>query len=212
MLLALPISGKTSKYRVEVEMPPAKPINGFGVGVDLAGLGMWAAGARFGSLEAMARLNIYEKIFPVFELGIGMCDREGAEQSTKFHSRAPYFRAGVDYCLTKKRNGNRLFLGARYGFSSFNYDYSNADFQDPVYAPVPTPISFEGLKGTAHWLELCVGVETKLWSIVRLGFSIRFKPQLSTSFSEHGDPWYVPGYGKNGITTWGGSVNLMFDI
>lgn len=189
MLLALPISGKTSKYRVEVEMPPAKPINGFGVGVDLAGLGMWAAGARFGSLEAMARLNIYEKIFPVFELGIGMCDREGAEQSTKFHSRAPYFRAGVDYCLTKKRNGNRLFLGARYGFSSFNYDYSNADFQDPVYTPVPTPISFEGLKGTA------IGSNSALESKQSCGVSSDWVSAfaLSPSFPQASPSMATPG-------------------
>ncbi|MBQ0049766.1 MAG: hypothetical protein KBT12_05995 [Bacteroidales bacterium] len=210
--LCFPAQGKTSKYRVEVEMPPAKLLNGFGVGVDLVGAGMWLTGARFGSLEAMARLNLLEKYFPVFELGIGKCDREGEEQQTKFHAQSPYFRIGLDYCLTQKRNGNRLFLGARYGFTSQTYDYSNEAFQDPIYEASTTPLHFEGLRGKTHWLELCVGIETRLWSIVRLGFSIRFKPRLSTDYSEHGEPWYVPGFGKNGITTWGGSVNLMFDL
>lgn len=207
----LPTSAKKSKYRLEKEMPEAKLINGFGVGIDGVGLIMKAAGGRFANMEVMGRLNLLEKYFPIVELGIGDCTRQGNEQATLFHTRAPYFRVGGDYCLTKKRNGNRLLVGFRYAFSSFNYDYSNPDFADEVYG-IAQGIEMEDLKGNMHWLEICVGAETRLWSIIRLGFTIRYKPRIYTSFDEHGDPWFVPGFGKNGSTTWGGSVNLMFDI
>ncbi len=192
-------------------MPTAKFINGFGVGIDGVGLIMKAAGGRFANMEVMGRLNLLEKYFPIVELGIGDCSRNGNEQSTHFHTRAPYFRVGADYCLTKKRNGNRLLVGLRYAFSTFKYDYSNPNFTDETYG-ITHPIELEGLNGKMHWLEVCVGAETRLWSIIRLGFTIRYKPRIYTDFSEHGDPWYVPGFGKNGSTTWGGSVNLMFDI
>ena len=210
-LIAIPACAKTSKYRVEQEMPPAKVLNGMGVGVDMVGFGMMLTNARFANMEVNGRLNILEKYFPVVELGIGQCDREGNEQATKFHTRAPYFRVGGDYNLTKKRNGNRLFVGLRYAFSSFNYDYSNPDFGDVVYDD-HTPLQIEDMDGKMHWLEINVGVETKLWSFVRLGWNLRYKARLSNSFDERGEPWYTPGFGKNGGTTWGGMVNVMFDL
>lgn len=189
----------------------AKLINGFGVGVDGVGLIMKAAGGRFANMEVIGRLNLLEKYFPICELGIGDCTREGSEMLTKFHTRAPYYRIGMDYNLNKKLNGNRMLLGLRYGFSSFGYDYSNPNFVDNVYGSQGS-LSFTGLNGNMHWLEFCIGVETRLWSIVRLGFNVRYKGRIYSKFSEHGEPWFVPGYGKNGGTTWGGSVNLMFDI
>lgn len=211
MLLVTPCFAKKSKYRIEPEMPPAKLLNGYGVGIDGVGLGMKLMGGRFANMEVMGRVNLLEKYFPIVELGIGECTREGNEQNTQFHTRAPYFRIGADYCLTQKRNGNRLLVGLRYGFSNFNYDYSNPDFYDEVYK-LSAPINFKDLDGKMHWLEICVGVETRIWKFIRLGWTLRFKPRIYTDFSKHGDPWYVPGFGKNGSTTWGGSVNLMFDI
>lgn len=212
LLLCLPAMGQTkSKYRIEQEMPEALLFNGFGVGVDAVGFGMKLTGGRFANMEVMGRANFLEKYFPIVELGIGNCSREAREQSTTFATNAPYYRIGADYCLTKKRNGNRLLAGLRYGFSRFNYDYANPDFSDPVWG-TPMPLDFTGLKGKMQWLEFCVGVETKLWQFIRLGWTLRYKARLAKSFSEHGTPWYVPGFGKNGGTTWGGSVNLMFDL
>lgn len=211
ILLALPTMAKTSKYRIEPEMPPAKFFNGFGVGVDGVGFGMLATGARFANSEIMGRANFKEKVFVIGELGIGMCDRNGREQATHFHTNSPYFRLGADYCITGKRNGNRFLVGARYGVAKFKYDLSNPDFKDEVYGG-SYPLDFKNLDGRSHWLEMCVGVETKLWKFIRLGWTMRYKPRLGKTFSEHGQPWFTPGFGKTGGTTWGGSVNLWFDF
>ena len=212
ILLTLPLCmSAQSKYRLEVPAPPAKFINGIAVGVDGVGFGMKLAGGRFANMEILGRVNILEKYFPIVELGIGECEREGEEQSTLFNTRAPYFRIGADYCLTKKRNGNRLFMGLRYGYSHFGYDYSNPDVEDP-YWDSPKGMEMKDLKASMHWLEICFGIETKLWKYIRMGWSFRYKPRLSLSECEHGEPWYVPGYGKNGGTTFGGTVNLIFEI
>ena len=211
LMLCLPMMGKKSKYRIEVEAPEAHLFNGFGVGVDLVGPIMKVAGGRFSNMEALARANLLEKYFPVFELGIGNCKREGKEQNTLFTTTAPYFRIGADYNLTKKRNGNRLLVGLRYAFTSFSCDYSNPDFKDEVYGG-GMELDFKDLSGKMHWAEVVVGLETRLWSIIRLGWNLRYKVKLNGNFSEHGEPWFVPGFGKNGSNTWGGSVNLMFDI
>lgn len=211
VLMTTAAVAKTSKYRTEEVMPPAKFFNGFGIGVDGVGFGMLLADARFANAEIMGRFNFKERLFPILELGIGQCDRSGREQATSFHTRSPYFRLGTDYCITGKRNGNRFLIGARYGVAKFKYDLSNPDFEDEVYGG-SYPLDFKGLNARSHWLELCIGCETKLWRFIRLGWTLRYKARIGKHYSEHGKPWYTPGYGKTAGSSWGGSVNLMFDF
>lgn len=202
-----------SKYRLEIPAPPAKFLNGIAVGVDGVGFGMKAAGARFANMEILGRINLLEKYFPVVELGVGDCTREGNEQNTVFSTSAPYYRIGADYCLTKKRNGNRFFLGLRYGFSHFGYDYENPDFEDPHWpGNGHKGISIQDEKASMHWFEVCMGIETKLWKYIRMGWSFRYKNRMKMSECPHGEPWYAPGFGKNGSTTFGGTVNLIFEF
>lgn len=186
-------------------------LSGVGVGIDICGLAMKAVNARFANMEVSARIGLKEKYFPIFELGMGDCTRHGGETTNVFSTRAPYWRIGMDYNVNKKVNGNRFLVGVRYGFSSYNYSFSCPDFTDPVYKTV-TPLELDGQRGNNQWLEFCVGFETRLWSIVRLGYNIRYKMQTLQSYSRLGTPYYVPGFGKNDDTTFGGTVNLMFDI
>lgn len=186
-------------------------ISGAAVSVDMCGLIMKAMGSRFSNMEASARLNFKEKYFPIFELGLGDCTREGEENNNKFTTTAPYFRVGMDYNFNKKHNGNRFFGGLRYAFSSFNYDFVNPDFTDETWG-VHSPLELTDVKGKAQWAEIVLGVETKLWSIVRLGYNVRYKMRLSQSGNTMGDPWYIPGFGRNGTSGWGGTVNLTFDV
>lgn len=212
LVMMMPLHAKTSKYRIEVPAPPARFLNGFALGVDGVGFGMKALGGRYANMEVMGRVNLLEKYFPIVELGIGESTREGLEMNTLFKTRAPYFRVGGDYCLTKKRNGNRLMLGARYGFSSYDYDYSNPDFEDPYWPTSTKGIELKDIHASSHWLEIGLGIETKLWRYIRMGWSFRYKTKLSQSDTPHGEPWYVPGYGKNGGTSFGGTVHLAFEI
>ena len=117
----------------------------------------------------------------------------------------------MDYNINKKVNGNRFLVGVRYGFSRYNYDFQAPDFSDPVYG-IASPMKLEGLKGNNQWLELCLGFETRLWSIVRLGWNIRYKTRTLQSVSELGEPYFVPGFGKNDNNTFGGSVYVTFDV
>ena len=106
---------------------------------------------------------------------------------------------------------NRLFGIVRYGLSSFKYDVQNNAFSDPVYGTTG-PLELNGQKATAQWLEIGLGVETKLWSIIRLGWSIRYKSRLSLSHPDGGEPYFIPGFGKNDGNGWGGTVNVIFDV
>jgi hypothetical protein len=201
--------GQSKKKAAPKEKAPL--LSGVGVGIDVCGLAMKAVGARFANMEICGRVGLKEKFFPIFEMGIGDCTRNGGETTNVFSTRAPYWRIGVDYNINKKVNGNRFLVGMRYGFSRYKYDFYNPDFADPVYG-IKAPLSLEGLNGNNQWLELCVGFETRLWSIVRLGYNIRYKSRTLQSVSELGEPYFVPGFGKNDGNAFGGSVYLTFDV
>lgn len=184
---------------------------GVAVGGDIVGFAMKAVNAKFANMEVCGRLNFKEKYFPICELGIGDCSRDGNNNDNTFKSTSPYFRVGMDYNFNKKVNGNRFFGGVRYGFSSYKYDFTSATFIDPVWQNA-SPINLKDLDGKNTWLELCVGLETKLWSIVRFGWNLRYKARLTQKAAPEGEPYFVPGFGKNNNVTFGGSVNLIFDI
>lgn len=189
----------------------APVLSSIAVGVDIVGLAMKVVDAKFANMEVSGRIGLLDKYFVVAELGIGDSHREGAETGNTFDVTSPYMRFGLDYNFNKKHNGNRLFGILRYGFSSFKYDIGNATFTDPTYGTL-APLSLSGQKATAQWLEFGAGVETKLWRFIRLGWSIRYKFRLSLSNPDEGAPYFIPGFGKNDSNTFGGTVNLMFDV
>ncbi|MBO4801228.1 MAG: hypothetical protein J5545_05110 [Bacteroidaceae bacterium] len=209
----------TSRDTLTISLPTQKKekprfLQGAAVGADFFGLALKAFGSDWRQMEAFFRLNLYDSYFPIFELGIGEADHEGLEIENRFRIRAPYFRVGVDHNFAnKKHSGNRIFGGLRYGFSTYNYDY---DAPGPVIDPVwktSQICSEHDLSGHLHWMEMVIGVETKLWSFVRLGWDLRAKMRISQKAPETGEPWYFPGFGKNTAgLVWGGSFKLVFDI
>ena len=135
--------GKKEKRKVHF-------INGFGVGVDLVGLIQKVAGSDWSQMEVLARANILEQIFPVFELGLGEGDHEGRDLDNRFRVRAPYFRIGCDYNIrgAKHPDGNRIFAGLRYGFSAYKYDLtSTTPITDPYWG-TSQEFNLKGLNGT----------------------------------------------------------------
>lgn len=186
-------------------------LSGFAVSADLVGISMKGVGARFANMEIAGRLNMKEKFFPIFEIGIGDCTRKGGENSNQFSCTSPYFRLGMDYNVNKKTNGNRFLVGARYGISGYGYDFHSQDMTDPVYGTY-VPLSMDDLDGRTQWLELAVGFETKIWRLLRLGWNLRYKMRLAQSVSEYGEPYFVPGYGRNGVSAFGGTVNVVLDF
>lgn len=184
---------------------------GVSVSGDLCGALMAALGA-YGQYEAAARVNMRGRYFPIFEAGIGVSNHTNETTDLHYKVHSPYFKLGMDYNVMKNlRSGNRIFVGLRYGFTSFKYDVDGPDMVDPTYGTV-TPFDYDGLKGMNHWGEAVFGLEARVWGILHLGWSFRYKFRFANKESAVGSPWYVPGYGKNDTSCLGGSFNLVFDL
>ena len=184
---------------------------GVAVGADVVGPVM-ASVSPFGQLEAMCRVYMKGTFFPVFEAGWGLSNHTDETTNIHYKTGAPFFRIGCDYNFARdKHSGNRILGGLRYGFSSFNYDVDGPAIIDPVWGS-STPFNFSGLRGSNHWAEVVFGLEAKIWGIFHLGWSFRYRLRLSNKQSAIGDPWYVPGYGRNDSHSLGGTLNLVFDV
>lgn len=178
---------------------------------DLAGLVM-ALATSYGQFEAAARLNFKERYFPTFEMGWGLSDKTDDVTRQHFKTNAPYFRIGCDYNVANdKLSGNRIFVGLRYAFTTFSYDLEGPAMNDPVWGS-SLSYNFKGLNSRAQWGEVVFGLEAKIWKIFHLGWSFRYRKRFSQKATPAGQAWYIPGYGKNDGSAWGGTFNLIFDI
>ncbi len=45
-----------------------------------------------------------------------------------------------------------------------------------------------------------------------MGWSVRYKRRLSITANENAEAWYVPGFGKNGETSFNFTYNLIYNL
>lgn len=202
-----------TKYEpVTVEEPEMSFFQGFTLSADLLGVGQWLL-TDFGTLEASLRLNLKNTYFPVAELGFADCDVFEPNTDISYKTSAPYLRVGFDINLLKdKFQENRLFAGFRYGVSTYQFDIAGPAVTDPVWGGAE-PFSQKGISTTSHWLELAFGVQVKVWKNLHMGWSVRYKRELSSSKNNYANPYYIPGYGTTtNASTWGGAYYLIFDL
>lgn len=217
-----PVAKKKEKKPAEIEYPL---YNGVSVGLDLWGIGSRLFGGDFLSSEVIASVDLKHRFFPTVEVGYGQTDAWN-DNGIHYKSGAPYFRIGMDYnALYKKKHGQMLLVGLRYGFSSFSYDIESMSVSDPIYGgSIGNPnliddiwggsISYRhsGMTGSMQWLELGVGIRAHIWKPLYMGWGLRFRFRLSASTGQYGDPWYVPGFGTYKSNTLGVQYSIIYKL
>ena len=188
------------------------PFQGFSFAIDLFPLGQKLL-TDFGGAEMSLKLNLYNTFFPVFELGYALCDHSDGNTLINYKTNAPFMRAGIDFNLLKdKFQDNKLFVGARYGFSSFKFDISGPEITDPIWGGSST-FSYTDINTTSHWFEIVAGAQVKIYRTFHMGWLVRFKREITSSKNDYAQPYFIPGYGTTTNTTsWGASYHLIFDL
>lgn len=186
--------------------------DGITIGADIAGPVQYLA-SDFGTLEGALKISIKNKFFPTFEAGLGRADITDENTDIKYTTTAPFCRIGIDINMLKnKKQKNRLFVGARYGFSTFNYDISGPAIEDPIWGG-SQPFKYSNISTTCHWMEICLGVQVHFWGHFHMGWSARYKAKLGNTESRYSSPYYIPGYGTtSSASTWGACYHLIWDI
>ena len=185
-------------------------INGLALRADMLGL-LQSAISDHGQYELGLRVNILDRYFPALEVGLGFKDKnDGYTTENDFKARAPYFRIGCDMNILKNKHDDyRLYVGARYGFSSFKYDVTiNTEEEDGTI----TRTSYTDMSGKYHMLDLLLGTDAKIWGPLRLGWDVRFRKHLKHSCDPDHEPTFVPGMGSNKGSQFTGNFNLTIEL
>ena len=184
---------------------------GLALSFDLVGA-IQLAVSDYGQYEGALRINLKDRWFPIVEAGLGKADASDDVTRITYSTSAPYARIGMDFNVMKnKHDVYRLYAGARYAFTSFKYDVSHLGVEDPWWGG-KAEYQERDVKCTYHWVELCFGVDAKIFGPIHLGWSVRYKNKLAATNKGEGNMYYVPGYGKEGSSRLGGTFNVIIDI
>lgn len=202
----------TSAHAQETGQQPF--FQGITAGVDIFGLLNKALGSDITGSEAYVEANLLNRFFPVVEIGYGKMDTTDDETDIHYKTSAPYFRVGMDYNVFYKKPHlpGYFTVGLRYGFSSFKYDMQAPGLTDPNWGHITVPVSYEGVKSNAGWLELVLGLKTNVFKDFYMGFNIRYRSRLSMKKHENTEPYYIPGYGRGKSNNFGILYHLSYRL
>ncbi len=213
-LLALgALSASAQGLKQQVERPDTtRFFRGLQVMADVVGP-IQLAVSDYGQYEAALRINFKDKYFPVFELGYGTANHEDDPVThVAYKTSAPYGKVGMDFNIMKNKHDiYRVYIGARYAFTTFKYDVASPVLTDPVWKD-PAAIQLNNVSASYHWAELLFAVDAKIWGPLHLGWSVRYRRRLAHNDGESGNVWYVPGFGKTGNSRLGGTFNIIINL
>jgi hypothetical protein len=132
--------------------------------------------------------------FPTFEMGMQWFD----DKRDAFHykNNGTYARVGIDMNIVKfesLKDHDFVFIGARYGFSSFNQETDGigiSNYWGSITSNIP------GRTLNAHWAELVFGMKGEIFDNFFLGWSLRAKFPIVVTKDPNMKPYIIPGIGK----------------
>ncbi|MCR5077362.1 MAG: DUF6048 family protein [Prevotella sp.] len=213
LFLLLPATAQAQRRKParQVQEDSIPLFRGIAVGTDLVGPAMRAL-ADYGQYEAIVRLNLKDRYYPIIEAGVGQADKTDDGTGTRFRTSAPYARVGVDFNVLKdKHDIYRFLVGGRIGYTAYKYDLASPGVTDPVWGG-QAAYGAEDVSCNQLWAELAAGVDAKIWGPVRLGWSVRYKARLHQKAGRNGEAWYVPGYGRGGSSRLSATFNLLLEF
>lgn len=167
------------------------------------------------SAEVAVEANFGNRLYPTVEIGYGWCNTTDETTGIKYKANAPYYKVGFNYnCFTKKNNPNPkhyIYGLFRIGWSSFKYDVATPPITDPIWGD-PVALNLENVDGFCLWGEIGAGIKVNIVKGFHMGWSVRYKMRFSEKIGPNSKMWYIPGYGTNQTSGFGGTYSLIYDI
>lgn len=170
-------------------------------------------------------ISLFDKDFSGFELTgdfrfknryyiaseIGYTNKTTSEEYINFTTKGSYIKLGANYNAYNNwlDMNNEIFVGVRYGFSTFNQTvnsytiYQNGTYFDEYF--VQNPIKYDDL--TAHWAEFILGIKVETFKNLFLGASVSFNSLLKTIDPVNFENLYIPGFNKRHLNSSGAGFN-----
>ena len=173
----------------------------FGVrfGVDLYKLTRSFYDKDYKGLELVGDYRLTKKFFIATELGTE--DNTVDDDRLNFTTKGTYIKFGFDYNTYENwlDMENMIYVGLRYGISSFNQTLNSYEIYNPnphfgEQPPIVSGDEFGGL--TASWAEVVVGIKAEVLKNVYAGFSVRVNRLITNKEPRNFENLYIPGFGR----------------
>ena len=181
-------------------------------GLDIAGPLLTALGQDYGSTGVNATLNMWNRVQPTIELGVGWTKKASDDMNFTYRGKlSPYFKVGVNYNFMFKNSPNyQALIGIRLGYSTFGYDITDVHYVNSYWRE-DLNYDLRGEHSHALWGEAGVGLKVKLIDRVSMGWMVTYHGIFNYGKNDHSRPWYIPGYGpRNGSL--GFSINVSYTL
>ncbi len=186
-----------------------KEWNGISVGCDLSKFVVpFIDTTRFG-WEFSGDFEILKDLFIAAEIGSNSTNF--IKNGYKYSSDGGYTRLGVDYNFMKhvdSESKDKMFVGLRYGFTTFTHNASDIIITDTWWGDYKGG-EVEPTWLAANWLEVGVGIRSRLFNNFYLGWSARMRIKLGVSDDKIMQAYFIPGYGNPWNNT---SVGFNYSI
>jgi hypothetical protein len=183
---------------------------GIRIGTDLISLGRSQFQNNFTGWEVNADIDFYRYYLAI---DYGSWSRTFLSDSGNYSNDGNYWRLGIDVnFLLKDQDRNMFFLGARYGHANFseNLTVIAKNQLTGTFEHLP-PYTHSGVN--AHWFELTTGIRVKIWKVIWMGYTARFKFGLKHDNTENIIPSDIPGYGSTiKDSYWGFNYQIFIRI
>lgn len=212
-LLEQYLTGDTAKARADAERDSLKKVytrypklTDMAVGLNFLDLVLGACGQDHMNVDASFTLNMWNRLQPVGELGVGLAKSTPDNMNYTYKGKlSPFMRLGANYNLTFKNSPDyQALLGLRLGGSIFKYEITDIKYHNTYWGEQAT-LDIKNQTGRALWMEVVAGLKVKVWRNVSLGWMVRYHNLLGENKAPQGKPWFIPGYG-----TRKGSFGLSF--
>ena len=203
----------TSKDSIAVKKDSIKPKTeryGIRFGVDLFKLTRSFYEKDYRGIELVGDYKLTRKHYIAAE--VGNENKTVNDDRISFTTKGSYIKAGFDYNAYENWIGmeNMIYVGLRYGFSSFTQTLNSYKLYNPnpYFGTSPTITSGEKFNGlSAQWIEVVTGIKAKVFNNLYVGFSVRINKIVSNKTPENFDNLYIPGFNR----TYNGDFGVGFN-
>ncbi|MGL1886983.1 MAG: DUF6048 family protein [Reichenbachiella sp.] len=144
--------------------------------------------------EGGIQFEFYNKLYLVGEFGYAVLEPNGAYVNAAYISEGSYWRAGLGYKLDMGPKFN-FYVSARYGQSEY-HDKGEITIvsKSGIYDTFIEPFDRDHQK--AHWYEVMISSERRMWKGLYAGFHLRFRVMGNYKEQVPLDVFSIPGYGR----------------
>ena len=171
-----------------------------------------AFGQSYASADVSATLNMWNRLQPAIELGIGWAKSTPDDKNFTYKGKpSPYVKVGANYNFMFKNSPDyQAYAGVRLGYSTMGYDVTDVHYWNS-YWQEEQRFDITGERSHALWWEAGVGIKVKLFDKFAMGWMVRYHYLLNHGKNKHSRPWFIPGYGPRGSSL-GLSLSLYYTL